>query len=129
MMRRVLALTILIVGSVLPLTAQTMAYDSEKVVEIMRENLAAIRPLGGLIESGDYEAAGSSFLRLADGSMSLLSMSPPKGNPADWTRVNIALVRAALAGVEACVVQDRGGADQALGEIRALNKEGHSAFR
>ena len=130
-MKRMLVLTvaILIVGSVMSLTAETMAYDSEKAVAIMRQNLGAMRPLGGTLESGNYVASGASFLTLAQGSMGLLAMTPPKGSEAEWVRVNTSLVKAALAGAEACLDKDKQAAEEALGQIRALNKEGHSNFR
>ena len=99
MRRRVtLMVAILIVGAVLPMAAQSMAYDKGKTVEIMRQNLAAFRPPGGAVESGDYAAAGLSFLKLAEGSMMLTSMTPPRGDKAEWDRIHTALAKAAVAG-------------------------------
>jgi hypothetical protein len=123
------AVTLLLVVHVMPVAAETMAYDSGKVVEIMRANLGAIRPLGGAIDGGDFTAAGLSFLKLAEGSVAMLSFSPPKGDAGDWQRINKGLASAALAGAQACLDGDAAAAKQALGQIGALNKEGHSLFR
>ena len=122
-------LVLLLVGGLLPVLAQSMPYDSAKVREVMQTNLAQLRALGPALQADNFQAAGAAFLQLAQDSQSLMAMSPPKGDKAEWERINGALVRAALEGAMACLDENKEAANAAMNDIVAQRNAGHATFR
>ena len=104
-------------------------YNKEASAKVMRDNLAAFGKLRSAAGSGDFTTAADSLMAIANGSLKLLAMDPPKGQKAEWEQVNKDLVKAALKGVEAAIEKNKAGVDAALAAVGDAQKKGHTTFR
>ncbi len=126
-MKRLLV-TILVLGF-LASSAAFADYNRDVAVRAMRDNFAAFGKLRAAAGSGDFSVAADSFMTIANGSLKLLAMDPPKGQKAVWEEINRDMVKAALRGVEAAVDKDKAGVDAALAAVSEAQKKGHASFR
>jgi hypothetical protein len=104
-------------------------YDREMVVSLMRSNGAAFGALNAAVESGDYFTAAEKLMELAKSSKKLQTVTPPRGSKKQWDRIHTDLIKAAFRGIGAAGEEDSKKLSEAVNEIGALVKEGHSTFR
>ena len=92
-------------------------------------NVALMREIGNAAKTEDFQAAGESLMKLAQGMISIQNYSPNRGSQASWDSTFEAFINAAFRGIGACGARDIDGLNTALRELGSLNKEGHRAHK
>ena len=104
-------------------------YDKAKVVSVMRENRTLVGKVQEALKTSDFAAAETSFKRFAEINDSIKEFTPTKGTKEEWSKVIVNFVTAAKKGAEASAAKDSAKAAEALAQLLAYNKEGHTKFR
>ena len=100
-------------------------YDQNKVKSVMRDNIQLMGKIGKAAKSEDFQAAGESLMKLAQGMISIQKYTPNRGSQADWDSTMAAFINAAFRGIGACGNKDIDVLDSAFKELRNLNSQGH----
>jgi hypothetical protein len=124
--RILIAVSVLLVAVAALLFAN---YDKTKVVLVMRENRTLVAKTQTALGSSDFAAAEESFTRFAENMASIKEYTPNKGTKEEWDKVLSGFVEAAKKGAEASSAKDAQKANEALQQLLAYNKEGHSKFK
>jgi hypothetical protein len=131
MNRRIVLLTVMtaLLLAGLSAYAQSTAYDSAKVVSVMRTNVRLIGEARKAAAAKNYFAAGESLMELARGMHSIREMAPPKGEAARWRKTIDDVVAAAFTGIGAAGVRDDAALAASIAELGRLGGVGHGIFR
>ena len=104
-------------------------YDKVKVVAFMQEARALVGKTQTALKNSDFPAAEAAFTRYAEGAAAMKEFAPLKGTKADWDKVLDGFAASAKKGAAASAAKDAAKADEALKELLAFSREGHSKFR
>jgi hypothetical protein len=104
-------------------------YDKAKVVSVMRENRVLVGKVQEALKTSDFAAAEAGFKRFAEINESIKEFTPSKGTKEEWDKVLTSFIESAKKGAEAGAAKDSGKATEALQQLLAYNKEGHTKFR
>jgi hypothetical protein len=119
----------LMILTVFALQAFAQDYDKDMVREVMKANGKAMGAINEALDADDFFMAATKLMEVAQSMKSLDAVTPPKGSKEEWDGIHGDLVKAAFKGIGACGEEDADKVKQYLGEIGALIKEGHKAFR
>ena len=104
-------------------------YDKEQVVKVMRGNLGFMGAIGEAAEAEDWIVAAQNLFLIAEGMVSILPYTPPRGDKADWDNTMNAFISAAYIGIGAAGARDKDALMEAIGELRQLNRQGHGEHK
>ena len=104
-------------------------YDRDKVVPVMRNNMAMFGQIRQAAGKGDFSTAAASLFELAKGEFTLIGLDPPQGSKEEWDDTHWAVVSAAWDGIKACKDKDADKLNEAIQALSGLNRAGHSEFR
>ena len=119
---------VLAMASILLIVSGTLAfaeYDQEKVVGVMRNNIDLMGGIGEAAAAEEWFLAAQGLYTLAEGMMGIMKFTPPRGSQADYEATMVEFINAAFRGIGACGAGDKEALEQAIGELRALNRQGH----
>lgn len=123
---------VLVVAAVL-FFVTTMAafaeYNQSEVKRVMRDSIQLMKSTGIAAESKDYQAAGESLMKLAQGMILIKDYTPLRGSKADWDATMEAFINAAFKGIGACGNKDIDNLNAAISELKRLNYQGHKAHK
>ncbi len=123
---------VLIVAAVLFFVTTIAAfaeYNQSEVKRVMRDSIQLMKSTGTAAEAKDYQAAGESLMKLAQGMILIRDYTPPRGSQADWDATMEAFINAAFKGIGACGNKDIDGLNTAISELKRLNYQGHKAHK
>jgi len=122
-------IVVLAVVALLFSTHAVMAdYDAVQSKAIMQQVLKSFKGLNAKATERDYYSAAEKFMDLAKLFKTLETLTPPKGDKAEWDRISEGIITSAFKGIGACGAKDEAGVKQAIGEITKLSGEGHKLF-
>jgi len=105
------------------------AYDSVAVKKVMRAHAALLGETSKAAEAKDFFLAAEKLMDNAKLFQSVVGMTPKKGSEAEWKRIVSGMIKASFKGIGACGEENAGGVTAAIGELKALKKEGHKMFK
>lgn len=104
-------------------------YDRDRVVQVMRNNVALMGAIGDAAKSENWELAAQKLFELAEGMIDVRQFDPPRGSKEDWDDTMTQFVSAAYRGIGACGARDSDGLQEAIGQLLQLNRQGHGAHK
>ena len=104
-------------------------YDRQKVVEVMRNNVALMGKAGKAAKAANFHEAAEYLIELAQGMLEIADFTPPKGFKADWDGTNDVFLKAVYKGIGACGNEDTNALNSALKELQRLSSQGHRDHR
>jgi hypothetical protein len=113
----------------LAVSADPKPYDSAAISDVMHSNGATYGAVKKAIDASDWTAAATGFKQFAANAETAMTYAPPKGDPAQWTKIWTDFESAANAGVDAANAKDAVKAKAALDQIGADRGKGHAAFK
>ncbi|MCK5673940.1 MAG: hypothetical protein KAH95_11225 [Spirochaetales bacterium] len=125
--RRVVFLVLII--SLIASFSAFAEYDGNNVKNVMRANIQLMGNIGKAIETEDFEAAADSLMELAQGMISIRDYSPNRGTQDSWDDIFDGFINTAFIGIGACGTKDIDLLEEAFGELRKFNSDGHSAHK
>jgi hypothetical protein len=128
-MKRSIALGLALLFLVVLVPTLSAQYNKDLVVQKMRSNGALVGQINTAVGAEDFYASAERLMDLAANFKALEATDPPKGNKAEWDRINGDAVRAAFRGVGACGAENLEQLKAEVAAILALMKEGHAKFR
>jgi hypothetical protein len=128
MKKLALAALFVIVAS-LAFGADPLPYDSAAIKDIMHSNGATAGAINKALAAGDFVAVGNGFIQFAQNAQKAAEYAPPKGDPAEWSKLWDDFLFTAYKGVGAAGAKDAAGAKNALGQIFTDMKSGHGTFK
>jgi len=124
---RILILSVVLLVGISSLVSAE--YDRDRVVEVMRNNVALLGAIGEAAQADDWETAAKKLFELAEGMIDIRRFDPPRGTKRDWDATMTEVVSAAYIGIGACGARDADGLQQAITQLRQLNRQGHGAHK
>lgn len=118
------AFLVLIIATIVSVSAFA-DYDRDKVVAVMRDNVALMGEINSAAEAEDWVLAAQKLFAIADGMVEIMKYDPPRGSKEDWTATMSEFVYAAYRGIGACGEMDPDGLQESISTLRRLNREGH----
>ena len=100
-------------------------YDSNKVKSVMRDNVQLMGKIGKAAQSEDFQYAGESLMKLAQGMISIQKYTPLRGTQSEWDSTMDAFISAAFKGIGASGDKDIDALVAAINELKSLNSQGH----
>lgn len=128
-MKKLALMILFVVLGTLAFGADPLPYDSAAVKEIMHSNGATAGAINKALAAGDFVAVGNGFIQFAQNAQKAAQYAPPKGDPAEWTKLWNDFLFAAYKGVGAAGAKDEAAAKAALGQIFGTMKAGHGSFK
>lgn len=104
-------------------------YDQQKVVGVMRNNIALMGEISAAATAEDWVLAAQKLYAIAEGMLEIRVYDPPRGSKADWDATMAAFVNAAFIGIGACGAEDADGLQSAITRLKGLNRQGHGAHK
>jgi hypothetical protein len=126
--RYIVALSIVILA-VFSLQAFAQDYDKDMVVDVMRANGAAMKAINDSVDAGDFFAAATKLMEVAQKMKSLDAVTPERGEKEEWDAIHGDLIKAAFKGIGACGEEDADKVKEHVAEIGTLIKQGHKVFK
>jgi hypothetical protein len=121
---------ILLMGIILLASCTTVKpYDSDAVKMSMHIILDSAKSIGAAVESGDVSNSDMDFKTLKEEFHKLAKMEPPKGSEEEWEMIHKQMVSLSIEGLKAAKDGDVNNVGRILGELFALQKKGHGAFK
>ena len=128
-MKTRILLVISLIVVVLCAVQASAAYDRGAVKKVMRAHAALLGQTSKAVEAGDFFAAAEKLMENARLFKSLMDMPPKQGSQTEWKRVLAGMINASFKGIGACGEGNAEGVTAAIGELKALQKEGHGMFK
>ena len=120
--RMAIIMTVLLVGVSSLIYAE---YNRDRVVEVMRNNVALLGATGKAAQSEEWELAAQKLFELAQGMIDIRRFDPPRGSKEDWEGTMTEVINAAFIGIGACGTRDADALQASIGTLRQLNRQGH----